>query len=96
MIKPKNLKPQHKNIQTLNVLKESTASLPTLEKNLGLNKEDKTQLKSLMVEKAIAEKKLGRLKSLAKSQQKLREKRKQIIKDLPFKYSEVGSKFKKS
>ena len=48
-----------------------------------------------MVDTATAEKKLSRLKSLAKSQQKLRGKRQQIIKGIALKYSEVGSKFKK-
>lgn len=56
---------QNKIIQTLNLLKESIASFTTLSNNLGLNAKNKTQPKSLMVEKAIAEKKLNRLKCLA-------------------------------
>lgn len=40
---------QNKIILTLNVLSGSTASLTNLDKNLGLNTENKTQLESLMV-----------------------------------------------
>ena len=86
---------QNKIIRTLNLLNESIASFATLNNNLGLNAKNKTQPKSLMVEKAIAEKKLNRLKCLDKSQQKLRKKRKHIIKEIALECHEVVLKLKK-
>ena len=92
MKKTKKLKnpAQNKIIQTLNVLSEPIASITTLDKNLEIITENKTQLKSLMVEKAMTEQKPNQLISPAKSQQKPRVKRKHIIKDIALEYLEVG------
>ena len=81
--------------ERLNVLNESIASLVDLEKKIGLISDNKTHLKSLMGEREATEKKLKRLKSLVKSQQKLRGKRKQVVKEPAIDHPEIGYKLKK-
>ena len=81
--KKKNKKPdQDKLTEQLNVLNESIASLVDLKKKIGLTTESKAHLKSLMGYRETIEKKMKRLKSLVKSQQKVRAKRKQVLKEL--------------
>ena len=70
----------------LNVLNESIASLVDLEKKIGLTTESKAE---------TIEKKMKRLKSLVKSQQKVRAKRKQVLKELYIDHLEVATKLKK-
>ena len=70
----------------LNVLDESIASLIDLEKKIGLTTESKAE---------TIEKKMKRLKSLVKSQQKVRAKRKQVLKELYIDHPEVATKLKK-
>ena len=79
----------------LNVLNESIASLVDLEKKIGLTTESKAHLKSLIGERETIEKKMKRLKSLVKSQQKVRAKRKQVLKELYIDHLEVATKLKK-
>ena len=76
-------------------MNESIAGLVNLEKKLGPTAEGKAHLKSLMAERESAEKKLKRLKSLAKSEQKLRVKRKQVIEHIASEHPEVAAKLKK-
>ena len=57
--------------------------------------ESKAHLKSLMGEKETIEKKMKRLKSLVKSQQKVRAKRKEVLKELSIDHPEVATKLKK-
>ena len=94
--KKKNETPaQDKLTEQLNVLNESIASLVDLEKKIGLTTESKAHLKSLMGERETIEKKMKRLKSLVKSQQKVRAKRKQVLKELSIDHPEVATKLKK-
>ena len=92
----KNETPAHDKLtEQLNVLNESIASLVDLEKKIGLTTESKAHLKSLMGERETIEKKMKRLKSLVKSQQKVRAKRKQVLKELSIDHPEVATKLKK-
>ena len=85
--KKKNETPaQDKLTEQLNVLNESIASLIDLEKKIGLTTESKAE---------TIEKKMKRLKSLVKSQQKVRAKRKQVLKELSIDHPEVATKLKK-
>ena len=94
--KKKNETPaQDKLTEQLNVLNESIASLVDLEKKIGLTTESKAHLKSLIGERETIEKKMKRLKSLVKSQQKVRAKRKQVLKELSIDHPEVATKLKK-
>ena len=70
----------------LNVLDESIASLIDLEKKIGLTTKSKAE---------TIEKKMKRLKSLVKNQQKVRAKRKQVLKELSIDHPEVATKLKK-
>ena len=67
-------------------MNESIASLIDLEKKIGLTTESKAE---------TIEKKMKRLKSLVKSQQKVRAKRKQVLKELSIDHPEVATKLKK-
>ena len=86
---------QDKATERLNVLNESIASLVNLEKKLGLTPESKARLKSLMAKREATKNNLKRLKSLVKSQQKLRVKRKQVLKEIASDHPEIASKLKK-
>ena len=66
-----------------------------LEKKIGLTTEDKEHLKSLIGERETIKKKMKGLKSLVKSQQKFRAKRKQVLKELSIDHPEVATKLKK-
>ena len=72
-------------------MNESIASLVDLEKKIGLTTESKAHLKSLMGERETIEKKMKRYKSLVKSQQKVRAKRKQVLKELSIDHTEVAA-----
>ena len=52
-------------------------------------------MKLLMGERETVEKKMKRLKSLVKSQQRVRTKRKQVLKELSLDHPEVATKLKK-
>ena len=94
--KKKNETPaRDKLTEQLNLLNESIASLVDLEKKIGLTTESKAHLKSLMGERETIEKKMKRLKSLVKSQQKFRSKRKQVLKELSIDHPDVATKLKK-
>ena len=86
---------QDKFTETLNVLNEFIASLFDLEKKIGLTSERKLILNHLWKREAT-KKKLKHLKSLVKSQQKSRSKRKQVVKELARDHPKIGYKLKKT
>ena len=69
-------------------------SLVRVNSDIGLSAEHKKQLSDLKKEKAEKEKKL-KYKSLAASQQKYRNKMKNVLKELSSEHPEVAEKLKK-